>query len=156
MATAYIETTVPSYYVARPSNSLLQAARQANTRAWWDDGCSGFDLFISQETLDETGRGEPAMANDRLALIRNLPMLEVSDTAAALTRTLLAKGLIPTKAASDAIHIAVASVNAIARPCDMEFQTHREPVYPESPARGGPRRRVHVARHLHTRGTPER
>jgi hypothetical protein len=155
MATAYIETTVPSYYVARPSNSLLQAARQANTRAWWDGGCSGFDLFVSQETLDETGRGEKAMAKDRLALIQDLPMLEVSDTAAALTRTLLAKGLIPTKAASDAIQRAVASVHAIDY-LDMEFQTHRKPVYPEPPARSGSRLRLHVARHLHTRGTPER
>ena len=56
MATAYIETTIPSYYVARPSNSLLQAARQANTRAWWDGGFSGFELFTSQETIDETAR----------------------------------------------------------------------------------------------------
>ncbi len=44
MATAYIETTIPSYYVARPSTSLIQAARQANTREWWDGGCSGLDL----------------------------------------------------------------------------------------------------------------
>ena len=113
MATAYIETTIPSYYVARPSNSLLQAARQANTRAWWDSGCSGFDLYTSQETIDETARGEPVMAESRLALIRDLPMLEVSETAAALTRTLLAKGLIPTQAASDAIHIAVASAHGM-------------------------------------------
>lgn len=113
MATAYIETTIPSYYVARPSTSLLQAARQSNTCAWWDAGCSGFDLFVSQETLDETGKGESAMADDRLALIRDLPVLEVSETAAALTKTLLAKGLVPTKAASDAIHIAVASVHAM-------------------------------------------
>jgi hypothetical protein len=75
--------------------------------------CGSFRKHVSVRTLDETGRGESAMANDRLALIRDLPMLEVSDTAAALTRTLLAKGLIPTKAASDAIHIAVASVHAI-------------------------------------------
>jgi predicted nucleic acid-binding protein len=113
MATAYIETTIPSYYVARPSNSLLQAARQANTRTWWDSGCSGFELFTSQETLDETGRGEPAMAEDRLALIRDLPILEVSESTARLTRTLLSKGLIPTKAASDAIHIAVASAHGM-------------------------------------------
>ena len=53
------------------------------------------------------------MAESRLALIRDLPMLEVSETAAALTRTLLAKGLIPTQAASDAIHIAVASAHGM-------------------------------------------
>jgi hypothetical protein len=53
------------------------------------------------------------MAEDRLALIRDLPVLDVSEAAAVLTRTLLAKGLIPVKAASDAVHIAVASAHGI-------------------------------------------
>ena len=53
------------------------------------------------------------MAKERLVLIRDLPMLEVSESAVTLTRTLLAKGLIPTKAASDAIHIAVASAHGM-------------------------------------------
>ena len=69
MATAYIETTIPSYYVARPSNSLTQAARQAITRKWWDEGRSEFDLFTSQEVLDEAGRGEHVMADARMALL---------------------------------------------------------------------------------------
>lgn len=53
------------------------------------------------------------MAESRLALIRNLPMLEVSESAAVLTRMLLAKGLIPIQAASDALHIAVASTHGM-------------------------------------------
>ena len=44
MATAYIETTIPSYYTARNARSILQASRQLETREWWDGGCSGFDL----------------------------------------------------------------------------------------------------------------
>ncbi len=62
MPRAYIETTVPSYYVARTSLNLLQASRQANTRLWWDSGCSGFDLFTSLEALDEACEGDPEMA----------------------------------------------------------------------------------------------
>ena len=53
MATAYIETTIPSYYVARASDSLIQASRQKSTQQWWDGGCSGLDLVTSLETLDE-------------------------------------------------------------------------------------------------------
>lgn len=51
MATAYIETTIPSYYTARNARSILQASRQLATREWWDEGCSGFDLITSTETL---------------------------------------------------------------------------------------------------------
>jgi hypothetical protein len=47
MATAYIETTIPSYYVARTSDSLLHAAKQAATRRWWVEGCSGFDYLVT-------------------------------------------------------------------------------------------------------------
>jgi hypothetical protein len=111
MPTAYIETTVPSYYVARPAISVIQAARQASTREWWDEGCSGFELFTSQETLDEAARGEPAMAERRLALLDEIGVLPASDSTDALTKILLAKDLIPAKAASDAVQIAVASVH---------------------------------------------
>lgn len=111
MATAYIETTVPSYYVARPSASLIQAARQTSTRRWWDEGCSGFDLFTSQEALEEVGRGELAMAKERLELLQDAGVLEITEEVAALTKLLLSKQIVPAKAASDAVHIAVASVH---------------------------------------------
>ena len=32
----YIESTIPSYVVARPARDLIQAARQQLTRDWWD------------------------------------------------------------------------------------------------------------------------
>jgi hypothetical protein len=32
----YIESTIPSYVVARPASNLLQAARQQVTKDWWD------------------------------------------------------------------------------------------------------------------------
>jgi len=111
MATAYIETTVPSYYVARTSDSLLQAAKQATTRRWWDSGCSGLQLFTSLETLDEAGKGDPRMAADRLDLIRGLPLLPPPDVCLQLASRPVESGIVPAKAASDAIHIAVASVH---------------------------------------------
>ena len=53
MATAYIETTIPSYYVARSPASLFHAAKQAATREWWDGGCSGFELFTADPVITE-------------------------------------------------------------------------------------------------------
>jgi len=113
MATAYIETTIPSYYVARPSNSLIQAAHQASTREWWDGGCSGLDLVTSLETLDEVGRGDELMAHARQSLLSNVRLLLVTDEVVALASQLVGSGIVPAKAASDAIHIAVACVHRI-------------------------------------------
>lgn len=113
MATAYIETTIPSYYVAKPSASLIQAARQASTRRWWDEGCSGFERFTSQETLDEVGRGDRSLADERLALLQDVAVLEITDEVAALTKHILSSQLVPSKAASDAVHIAVATVHGM-------------------------------------------
>ena len=113
MATAYIETTIPSYYVARPSNSLIQASRQASTREWWDGGCSGLDLFTSLETLDEAAKGDVEMANARQDLLAAVRLLPVTDEVIELAANLVSTGLVPAKAASDAMHIAVASVHRI-------------------------------------------
>lgn len=102
MSSAYIETTIPSYHVARPSMNVIQASRQASTRAWWDGGRSGFDLFTSQEVLQEARLGDVEMAGRRL---------ELTEEVGSLARDLIKAGLVPEKAASDAVHIAVASVH---------------------------------------------
>jgi len=113
MATAYIETTIPSYYVARPSGSLSQAARQASTRQWWDSGCSGLDLYTSLETFDEAAKGDKEMDLARKSLLDSYQLLSVTDQVISLASTLVTSGLVPSKAASDALHIAVASVYKI-------------------------------------------
>lgn len=111
MASAYIETTIPSYYVARSSINLLQAARQASTRQWWEMGSSGLFLFTSLEVFDECGRGDEAMASERHKLIEGLPLLPATDASIQLAAKLIDLEIIPTKAASDALHIALASVH---------------------------------------------
>lgn len=113
MSSAYIETTIPSYHVARTSLNLLQASRQASTRLWWERGCSGFKLFTSLEAIEEAQEGDPEMAKARLALLQSATQLAITDEVAILAQQLVASGLIPNKAASDAIHIAVASVHRI-------------------------------------------
>jgi hypothetical protein len=70
MPSAYIETTVPSYYASKNARSLIQASRQLATREWWDSGCSGFELVTSTETLNECDEGDPERAKERLGLLK--------------------------------------------------------------------------------------
>ena len=53
----YIETTIPSFLVARPSRDLLIAARQQLTREWWESRGPQFDLFVSEPVLEEAAAG---------------------------------------------------------------------------------------------------
>jgi hypothetical protein len=92
MSTAYIETTIPSYYVAKPSSNLIQAARQTSTREWWDGGCSLFDLVTSLETLDEAAKGDQEMAAARQQLLAPVRLLTVTDESIALAERLVISG----------------------------------------------------------------
>jgi len=83
------------------------------TQEWWDEGCSGFDLVTSTETLNESGEGDPKMASARLRLLQGIRILPVTESAAELARRLIASGLVPAIASPDAVHIALASVHGI-------------------------------------------
>jgi len=106
----YIESTIPSYVVARPARDLLQAARQQLTRDWWDFKRTQHELFISQVVFDEIGAGETAMAQQRLELVSVIPLLQSTTEAEALTERIIKSGLLPQTADRDAAHIALATV----------------------------------------------
>jgi predicted nucleic acid-binding protein len=113
MATVYIETTIPSYYTARPSDSITELNRQQKTRKWWDDGHSGLDPVSSLETMLEIGEGDPIAAGKRLEFMASIPLLSIQDPVVALADELVTSGIIPQKAAADAIHIAVCECHSV-------------------------------------------
>lgn len=113
MPTAYIETTIPSYYTSRSARDVVQIARLSATSRWWDGGHTGFELFTSQEVLDEVGRGDPEQAARRLQMLSKIPVLEFNAEVEALARRIIVVGLVPASVASDAVHIATASVHGV-------------------------------------------
>ena len=107
----YIESTIPSYVVARPARDLLQAARQQLTRDWWESKRNQHELFTSQIVLDEIAAGEAEMAQQRLNLMVELTVLDLIDAAEELGDCFLQSGVMPAKADADAAHIALATVH---------------------------------------------
>lgn len=107
----YVESTIPSYVVARPARDLVQAAHQQVTRDWWDLKRTTHDLFTSHVVLDEIGSGDPEMARQRLELMAKIVLLDLTDDASALTKEILNSGLLPSSADRDAAHIALATVH---------------------------------------------
>ena len=109
----YLETTIPSYLVARPSRDALLAAQQEMTRNWWEKKRGEYDLFISELVLHETAAGDAAMAAARHAVLAGLPQLAHTPAVDALAARILERGIIPPQAAPDAEHIAFAAVHAM-------------------------------------------
>ena len=109
----YIESTIPSYVVARPARDLIQAAHQQLTRDWWDFQREKHELFTSQVVLDEIADGEPAMAQRRLELMAGLTVLDLTPDAESLAAAVLKSGLLPATADGDAAHIALATVHGM-------------------------------------------
>ena len=109
----YLESTIPSYVVARPARDLLQAARQQLTKDWWDLQRGKHELFTSQVVLDEIASGEREMAERRLKLMSEIAVVELSSAAEAFAVQVLQSGLLPASADGDAAHIALPTVHKL-------------------------------------------
>jgi len=107
----YVETSIPSYLVSRPSRDLIVAAHQEVTKEWWLSRRQDFALFISQFVLNECRAGDTDLAGERLRALQGIPSLEILDQITTLASTLISENMIPRNSATDAAHIAVAAVH---------------------------------------------
>jgi len=109
----YLETTIVSYLTARPSRDIITAGHQQMTQEWWDSRRLDFELFISQPVLQEAGAGDQEAAQRRFKVLEPIPVLELTEEVAALAGALVEEGPLPEKAATDALHIALATVHGM-------------------------------------------
>lgn len=108
----YVETSVVSYLTARPSKTIIGAAHQQITLAWWELRHQ-YELFVSESVLRECGAGDLGAAEKRLAMVRNVPLLTITEHAVDIAEALVKERIVPVKAAEDALHIAIATVNKV-------------------------------------------
>ncbi len=110
--TIYIESSVVSYFTARPSKNVVMAGHQATTRDFWDR-LPKYEIYISELVLLEVGRGDESAAAARLEAINGFRELEIDEACKALAKALVADRAVPEQYPEDALHIAVASVHSI-------------------------------------------
>jgi len=115
MESVYIETTIISYLVSRPSRDLLVAAHQQITHEWWSRRREQFECYVSQVVIDEIQAGDDEASKRRMDEIGKFLVLEATVEAESLTKAIVEAGAIPKQAVRDAAHIAVAAVN------DMDY-----------------------------------
>ncbi len=111
--TVYIETSILGYLTARSTKNLVLAANIEVTKDWWQLRRSTFNLYISQVVLDEVAQGDAEIAAQRLEVLQDVPLLEVTETVENLAAQFILRSNLPPKASDDAIHIALATVNRL-------------------------------------------
>ena len=123
----YVETSVFSYLTARESSSLVGATRQLLTRRWWEQR-GGYELFVSEVVLRECKAGDSAAVARRLEAIGEIPLLGMTDQIAEIAQLLLSEGIMPAKAAEDALHISIAAVHRVDFLLSWNFKHIANPV----------------------------
>ena len=106
MSKVYLETTIPSYLVGRPSRDLIVAAHQRITLDWWSQARAKFELFISEAVLEEIRSGDPNVAARRLQTVEGLPVLPLEDKVRHLVHIYDRQLGLPPYARADVVHIA--------------------------------------------------
>jgi len=109
----YLETTIPSYLVARPSSDVRLLADQQATKEWWEQRRRDFDLFVSQVVIAEAGRGDVRLAAARLEVLRGIALLDPSPAGEELAQRLLVEGILPPMAADDAAQLGFAAAHGL-------------------------------------------
>jgi predicted nucleic acid-binding protein len=95
----------------RISRDPITSANQRQTRAWWDESRSRFDLYVSQLVLLEIGGGDLEAARERLAIAQEFPRVDYTREGLSLSRKILRETALPKRAGRDALHIAMAALH---------------------------------------------
>lgn len=109
----YIETSVIIYLTARISRDIITAAHQQVTQEWWDFRRKDFDLYVSQLVIKEAGRGDKAVSEKRLSILKDIPLLQLNDEITDFAKKIISARIIPEKYAEDSIHIAITTIHNI-------------------------------------------
>src|SRR6185295_1960959 len=112
-ASLYMETTIVSYLVARPSRDVVMAGHQAATREWWAKQRKKFEIFVSRLVWDEASSGDSSAVQRRLRILKPLRWLQVKRDAVTLAKALVSKGAFPSSAEADALHVALAATHGM-------------------------------------------
>ncbi len=104
----YIETTIPSFYYTL-RNDPESVARMHWTRQWWDRFSCESNLLTSDAVIAELSRGSGGMTDERIALINELDLLEITEEVEEIASIYIEKLVMPNDPTGDALHLALAS-----------------------------------------------
>lgn len=109
MARIYIETTIASFYhEVRTEPEMV--ARRNWTRRWFDAAKAGADELVTSLAVEaELDAGDFPGKADALALIADLPLVDLNDAVAEAVDAYISHMVMPNDPKGDALHLAAAS-----------------------------------------------
>ena len=108
----YLDTSIPSFLIRDHRTEPEIVEMQEVTSRLWKD--KRFQFVISQRVIDEIQAGRHSnKVKLRLQAIEKLGILEITEEVEFLAELLLQARVLPPDQESDAIHVAVATVNGI-------------------------------------------
>jgi hypothetical protein len=110
MPTAYIETSIPSYYHETRHTPQATVWRRI-TRDWWDNHRHGYQLCTSRFVLLEIAQAPPRKAKAAASLVQDVPILEEPPGLETVANYYIEHRAMPETAGGDAYHLAIASLH---------------------------------------------
>ena len=107
----YLETSVVSYFTARPSRDIIVLAHQEITRQWWEKAIQKFEIYISEAVMEEISTGDLEAVKRRLEKVDTFMRLELNVSVEKMAQVYVDRLKIPKKSALDAVHLAAASIH---------------------------------------------
>ncbi len=108
----YIETTIPGFYYT-PRTDAESVAMMNWTRRWWAEIAPQYALVTSPAVIAELQRGTGETTEQRIALLRDAELLEVTSRVEDVANIYIQRLVMPNDPGGDALHLAVASVHRV-------------------------------------------
>ncbi len=102
----YLDTTIPSYLFDKRENIKIHIEA---TKKWWDQESRNFDVWISEETLDEIAEGNYPRKDEILRFVSDIPILSPEKQIIDIAQIYLDNYVMPRVLKGDALHLAYAS-----------------------------------------------
>lgn len=104
--TVYLDTTIPSYLFDERENIKLHIE---TTNKWWDEERHNFDIWASEETVNEISDGNYPRKSEILEFMSHVPLLMPDNKIIEITQIYLDNYLMPNVLKGDALHLAYTS-----------------------------------------------
>lgn len=106
----YLDSTIPSYLFDRRKS--LQTYTEI-TKRWWEEERENYRIFVSDETVAETGRGNHPYREDIVRFVSRLELLPYDQQLNQIVEVYIANHLMPRSLTGDSLHLAYASLYKI-------------------------------------------